>query len=214
MNRVAFMVFRLLELLMAAVGIFFLADVATIGAADWMLVWLAIAVVYLGVGAIALWRRAAELDAGRASVGPHVGGGALALFDRAVPILSSAVGVAAAVLAAFFKKADADIGWVKEFYIWATALVILASWAMLHIGFARVYQDAWHRSGGLEFPGTKTPALIDFTYFSFAIGTAFAVSDVQTTSRTMRSRVLTHSAWSFIYNTAIVAFAIGAITNR
>ncbi|RYG85795.1 MAG: DUF1345 domain-containing protein [Alphaproteobacteria bacterium] len=59
--------------------------------------------------------------------------------------------------------------------------------------------------GGLKFPDGDTPDGIAFLYFSYAIGTSTAVSDVTVTSNNMRKLVMLHSVFSFFFNTLIVA---------
>ncbi|MBV8900598.1 MAG: DUF1345 domain-containing protein, partial [Verrucomicrobia bacterium] len=61
---------------------------------------------------------------------------------------------------------------------------------------------------GLEFPNTKRPDFLDFTYFSFVIGMTFQVSDVQITSPAIRRLALVHGLLSFMFNTVILALAI------
>jgi uncharacterized membrane protein len=55
--------------------------------------------------------------------------------------------------------------------------------------------------------------LLDFTYFSFTVGTSFAASDVEIRARSIRYIVLVHSILSFFYNAAILGIAIGVVTN-
>lgn len=59
--------------------------------------------------------------------------------------------------------------------------------------------------GGLRFPDDDKPDGICFLYFSYAIGTSTAVSDVSVTSNQMRKLVMLHSVFSFFFNTLIVA---------
>ena len=59
--------------------------------------------------------------------------------------------------------------------------------------------------GGLLFPDGDTPDGVAFLYFSSAIGTSTAVSDVEVTSNNMRKLVMLHSVFSFFFNTLIVA---------
>lgn len=59
--------------------------------------------------------------------------------------------------------------------------------------------------GGLRFPDGDSPDGIAFLYFSYAIGTSTAVSDVEVTSNSMRKLVMLHSVFSFFFNTLIVA---------
>lgn len=54
---------------------------------------------------------------------------------------------------------------------------------------------------------------MDFAYFSFAVGTAFAVSDVRVTSTALRRVVIGHSLLSFAYNAAILTLAFGTVLN-
>jgi uncharacterized membrane protein len=61
------------------------------------------------------------------------------------------------------------------------------------------------RMGGLEFPDGDSPDGIAFIYFSYAIGTSTAVSDICVTSNKMRKLVMLHSVFSFFFNTLIVA---------
>jgi uncharacterized membrane protein len=74
------------------------------------------------------------------------------------------------------------------------------------------YKDE-ERSGGLEFPGDREPGMLDFTYFSFTVGTSFAASDVKVTSRRSRGVVLGHTILSFAYNTVLIAVVINVITD-
>lgn len=59
--------------------------------------------------------------------------------------------------------------------------------------------------GGLRFPDDDRPDALGFLYFSYAIGTSTAVSDVSVTSNQMRKLVMLHSVFSFFFNTLIVA---------
>lgn len=62
--------------------------------------------------------------------------------------------------------------------------------------------------GGLDFPGTDHPDLTEFLYFSFTIGTSFAVSDVDVRTAPMRRRVMVHSVIGFLFNAALPAVAV------
>jgi uncharacterized membrane protein len=98
------------------------------------------------------------------------------------------------------------------------ALAVVAAWAVLNTAYALYYAYAYYdgdeeRPGGLQFPGGKEPGMIDFAYFSFAIGTSFATSDVRVISRNGRRAVLGHTLLSFAYNTVLIAVVISAITD-
>ncbi len=86
------------------------------------------------------------------------------------------------------------------------------SWLTLQTSYALYYGYVHHRDGGLDFPGDEgEPEGIDFAYFAFAVGTTFAASDVDTTTRRMRRVVLVHGVLSFVYNSALIALAINVL---
>lgn len=90
-------------------------------------------------------------------------------------------------------------------------LGVVTSWALLHTAYALYYASLYYggvRPGGFTFPGDEQPAPSDFAYFAFTVGTSFAVSDVQVTSRQARRVALGHSVLSFFYNTAILALVL------
>ena len=58
------------------------------------------------------------------------------------------------------------------------------------------------------------PTATDFLYFSFSVGTSFAVSDVNVASQAMRWHVMVHSVLSFFYNAVVLAAAIGFLTGK
>jgi len=95
------------------------------------------------------------------------------------------------------------------------ALGVVAAWAMLHTTYALHYAYLYYRSekspGGLDFPGKEGPGQSDFAYFSFTIGTSFAVSDVSVTDSKVRRVVLGHIILSFAYNTTILASVINLV---
>lgn len=63
----------------------------------------------------------------------------------------------------------------------------------------------------LVFPGADEPDLWDFVYFSFVIGMAAQVSDVQVAGRAMRRAVTAHSITSFFFNTVLIALVVNAV---
>jgi uncharacterized membrane protein len=65
----------------------------------------------------------------------------------------------------------------------------------------------------LDFPGTKTPDLWDFLYFSIVIGMTAQVSDVQVRTTGMRRAVTGHSIVSFFFNTVLIALVVNAVAN-
>lgn len=63
-------------------------------------------------------------------------------------------------------------------------------------------------AGGLDFPHDDAPDGVEFLYFAYVIGVAFAVSDVQVHSRSMRRIVLIHSTFAYFFNTLILAATV------
>jgi uncharacterized membrane protein len=100
-----------------------------------------------------------------------------------------------------------------EGYVW-TALALLAvvcSWLLTHTLYTFRYARLYYRHVepfGLEFPGPRKPADIDFAYFAFTIGMCFQVSDVVISCSFIRRAALGHALLSFVYNTAILALGM------
>ena len=96
------------------------------------------------------------------------------------------------------------------------ALGVISAWVILHSSYALHYAYQYYRSeesaGGLAFPSDESPDQLDFAYFAFTIGTSFAVSDVNVTSRAIRRAVLGHQILSFFYNTSVLALVINLVT--
>ena len=91
---------------------------------------------------------------------------------------------------------------------------ITAGWFLVHtvytFRYAHLYyfDDDGDGCGGIKFPDTPEPSDIDFAYFSFTLGTSFAVSDPQVTETRIRKEVIGHSIISFAYNSVIVGMVI------
>lgn len=66
-------------------------------------------------------------------------------------------------------------------------------------------------SGGLDFPGTRTPGYADFAYFAFTLGMTFQTSDVSVTAPAIRKAALLHSFAAFVFNLGVIAFTINAL---
>lgn len=104
------------------------------------------------------------------------------------------------------------------------ALIFAAAplgWFVLHTISAFHYADLHYFDppgddepcGALEFPGTKSPNLWDFLYFSLVIGMTAQVSDVQVCTTGMRRAVIGHSIVSFFFNTVLIALVVNAVAN-
>lgn len=82
--------------------------------------------------------------------------------------------------------------------------------------YAHLYYSG-DRSGrdraGLDFPGDRPePDYFDFVYFAFTIGAALQTSDVVVTSPAIRRIVILHTLEAFIFNTGVLALAIGILS--
>lgn len=71
--------------------------------------------------------------------------------------------------------------------------------------------EAGGDSGGLDFPGTRTPSYSDFAYFAFTLGMTFQTSDVDITAPAIRKVALLHSFAAFVFNIGVIAFTINVL---
>jgi uncharacterized protein DUF1345 len=177
-----------------------------------LLLWSAIALAYLIGGGLLARRHRDDDDAGQAVGLPlwersRVGG----WFRALSPILTSMVGLGASLSVLLSGDLpEADQGAIVAL----CALTMLLAWLILHVGYARRYRRDYHQLGGrgLVFPDTPTPQLVDFLYFAVTLGTTFATSDVNITSRSVRWTVTIHSVLGFLYNAVVLAVAFKVIT--
>ncbi|WP_187308099.1 DUF1345 domain-containing protein [Nostoc cycadae] len=112
---------------------------------------------------------------------------------------------------------------VLMLHIILSVITIVSSWLLVHTLFALQYahnyyhnvsnDNIYQKAGGLDFPDDRDPDYWDFLYFSFVIGMTSQVSDIQTTSRSMRRLALIHGVISFFFNTSILAMGINIIAS-
>ena len=92
------------------------------------------------------------------------------------------------------------------------ALTLIDSWLLVPTIFTSQYAKMFYSAGPLgrplEFPNTDRPVFWDFAYFSFTIAAACQTSDVSTRQQSMRKAVIAHTLISFLFNAAILGFAI------
>jgi uncharacterized membrane protein len=101
-----------------------------------------------------------------------------------------------------------------------SVVAVLGAWVLVHTMFLLRYAHNYYGEGdspncpvgGLEFPDDKEPNYLDFAYFSFVIGMTCQVSDVQISSKSLRSLALVHGVLSFCFNTIILALTINTIS--
>ncbi len=89
---------------------------------------------------------------------------------------------------------------------------LLSSWLLVPTIFTSQYADLFYSADAgrrpLQFPRTEMPVFWDFAYFSFTISCACQTSDVSTMDAPIRRVVLAHTLVSFLFNAAILGFAI------
>ncbi len=113
----------------------------------------------------------------------------------------------------------------KAVHVLLAALTIIDSWLLVPTIFIVHYADMYYSPQDgeppLKFPSTLEPLFWDFAYFSFTIAAACQTADVSTTKTDMRRAVLAQSVISFLFNLAVLGFAInhhgrpaGLITRR
>jgi len=145
-------------------------------------------------------RRAAAEDVGRN-------------FVWAAVVIASTVSIFAANVALRHARSMAPMA---ERELIALCLVAVATaWALCHTTYSMHYAHLYYRDdgdlGGLGFPGTEMPCLLDFAYYGFTVGMCFQVSDVTVTQHRMRRATLGHAILSFAFNTAVLALALNLL---
>lgn len=147
--------------------------------------------------------RSAEADEGMRIIAPVTGGAILLSLFAIFSAMRVETGSDASVLRLGLAVASVPLGWIT-----------------LHTVMAFHYAGLWYAkagdgqdAGGLEFPKTKEPGVWDFLYYSFTIGMAAQVSDVQVLNTGLRRITLLHGAISFFYNTVLLALAVNAGAN-
>ncbi len=102
---------------------------------------------------------------------------------------------------------------VRVAHLLLATLTVVDSWLLVHTMFTLHYADLYYSgadgsSPPLNFPETPEPVFWDFVYFSFTIGVACQTADVATAQTAIRRTVAVHSVISFLFNLAILGFAI------
>ena len=100
---------------------------------------------------------------------------------------------------------------------WPAAIAVLGvfmTWAALHLVYATRYAFLYYTAGeqgGIEFNSTEPPAYRDFFYFSYNLGMTYQVSDTSVNSADIRSVVLRHCLFSYVFGAAILATTINLV---
>ena len=89
---------------------------------------------------------------------------------------------------------------------------LLSSWLLVPTILTSQYADMFYSAEAgqrpLQFPRTEMPVFWDFAYFSFTISCACQTADVSTLNAAIRRAVMAHTLISFLFNAAILGFAI------
>lgn len=136
--------------------------------------------------------------------------------DEAAPVILVAIVLAALLSLVAIVVTLATIkqltGTDRTAHIALVALTVINSWLLVPTMFTSHYADMFYSakadSRPLHFPETSMPVFADFAYFSFTIAAACQTADVSTTQSSIRKVVLMHSVISFLFNAAILGFAI------
>jgi uncharacterized membrane protein len=136
--------------------------------------------------------------------------------DASAPVILLLVVVAAilsvAGIVAFLPTLKSAPPAHKAAHVLLASLTIFDSWLLVPTIFTVHYADMFYsadtRRPPLQFPGTTEPVFWDFVYFSFTIAAACQTADVATAEVGIRRAVIVHSIISFLFNVAILGFAI------
>ncbi|MGY4721133.1 DUF1345 domain-containing protein [Naumannella huperziae] len=85
---------------------------------------------------------------------------------------------------------------------------VASAWFMGVIAYAVNYLREDVDRPGMVFPGDDEPTFRDYLYQALTVSTSVATSDINVTTRQMRSLVAGNSAVSFFFNTVILAMLI------
>jgi uncharacterized membrane protein len=136
--------------------------------------------------------------------------------DETAPFIL-VVCIAAALLSlvaivALLSGLDETAGVERTAHVALAALTVAISWILVPTMFTLHYADMFYSVTNderpLQFPQTPLPVFWDFAYFSITIAAACQTSDVSTSNISIRKVVIAHTVVSFLFNAAILGFAI------
>lgn len=136
--------------------------------------------------------------------------------DPSAPVILLVVVAAAIVsvagIVAFLPTLKSVAPSEKVGHLLLATVTIFDSWLLVPTIFTVHYADAFYSAQPsrqpLLFPRTSEPLFWDFAYFSFTIAAACQTADVSTADVGIRRVVIAHSIISFLFNVAILGFAI------
>jgi uncharacterized membrane protein len=139
-----------------------------------------------------------------------MGEDAAASFILVIAIVAALLSLVAIVeLLSTIKQAT---GAERTAHLALAALTVASSWTLIPAMFALHYADMFYATvpedRPLHFPQTLRPIFWDFAYFSFTIAAACQTADVATNQVAIRKVVIAHTVVSFVFNAAVLGFAI------
>ncbi|MDO8392419.1 MAG: DUF1345 domain-containing protein [Actinomycetota bacterium] len=110
-------------------------------------------------------------------------------------------------------KAREEDGGLQMALTVGAILAVVLSWLVVHSMFTLRYAHEYYITpvGGIAFPGGEAPDYLDFAYFAFTVGMAFAVSDAVVASRNIRRVTLRHALVSYLFGAVIVGLTINVM---
>jgi len=128
-----------------------------------------------------------------------------------IVVVSAAV-LSLAAIVAMLATARQVAGGARLAHTALAALTLICSWMLVPTVFTSQYAQLFYAAAAerrpLRFPRTEMPVFWDFAYFSFTISCACQTADVSTTETPIRRVVLAQTVVSFLFNAAILGFAI------
>jgi uncharacterized membrane protein len=104
------------------------------------------------------------------------------------------------------------VGAERSGHLALAALTVASSWTLVPTLFTLHYADRFYSVGAddrpLHFPRTSDPVFWDFAYFAFTIAAACQTADVATNEVAIRKVVIAQTVISFVFNAAVLGFAI------
>lgn len=162
---------------------------------------------------ISAWRSFAHLDA--AGTAAHAGGEVpSSAARRLLLILATVLSLATVVLLLMDASRAADLQRAIGSVVALT--VIVASWMLIHTVFTLRYAAEYFENDppqGIDFNQDDPPRYLDFAYMAFSTGMTYQVSDTAITTTKIRTTVLIHSFYAFIFGTAIMATTINLVVS-
>ncbi|GAB2504462.1 hypothetical protein CATRI_08870 [Corynebacterium atrinae] len=162
---------------------------------------------------ISAWRSFAHLDA--AGTAAHAGGEVPSSRARRLLLnLATVLSFATVILLLIDTSRAADL---QRAISAGTALtVIVASWLLIHTVFTLRYAAEYFENDppkGIDFNQDDPPRYLDFAYMAFSTGMTYQVSDTSITTSKIRTTILIHSFYAFIFGTAIMATTINLVVS-